>query len=151
MQKIVEICYAVVLIYIYNINIYKYNTYVCHAIMVGCELLVYPSAFNMTTGPAHWELLTRARASDNQLYIAMVSPARDETASYIAWGHSNLANPWWASIYTSSLDNPWWAPIYRSVANLWWGPIDTSSVTNPWWAPIYTATWLIPGEPPFKQ
>lgn len=60
----------------------------------GCELLVFPSAFNMTTGPAHWELLTRARAADNQLYIAMVSPARDETASYVAWGYSSLADPW---------------------------------------------------------
>ena len=98
MQKIVEICYAVVLIYIYiyKILIYINIIHMCVmlAIMVGCELLVYPSAFNMTTGPAHWELLTRARASDNQLYVAMVSPARDETASYIAWGHSNLANPW---------------------------------------------------------
>ena len=28
----------------------------------GCELLVYPGAFNMTTGPAHWELLQRARS-----------------------------------------------------------------------------------------
>ncbi|EDO27394.1 predicted protein, partial [Nematostella vectensis] len=27
----------------------------------GCHLLLYPGAFNMTTGPAHWELLTRAR------------------------------------------------------------------------------------------
>merc|ERR1719295_307352 len=27
-----------------------------------CKLVVYPGAFNMTTGPAHWELLARARA-----------------------------------------------------------------------------------------
>ena len=27
----------------------------------GCQLLVYPGAFNMTTGPAHWELLQRGR------------------------------------------------------------------------------------------
>jgi len=60
----------------------------------GCKLLVYPGAFNMTTGPAHWELLTRARAVDNQLYVGVVSPARDEQASYIAWGHSTLCGPW---------------------------------------------------------
>ena len=48
----------------------------------GCQLLVYPGAFNMTTGPAHWELLARARALDNQLYVATPSPARDEEASY---------------------------------------------------------------------
>lgn len=33
----------------------------------GCEILVYPGAFNMTTGPAHWELLQRSRALDNQV------------------------------------------------------------------------------------
>ena len=56
--------------------------------------MLYPGAFNMTTGPAHWELLQRARAIDNQLYVAAVSPARCETASYIAWGHSTIINPW---------------------------------------------------------
>jgi len=61
---------------------------------VGCQLLVYPGAFNMTTGPAHWELLARARALDNQCYVATVSPARDVTASYVAWGHSLVVNPW---------------------------------------------------------
>ncbi|ELT97214.1 hypothetical protein CAPTEDRAFT_196103 [Capitella teleta] len=60
----------------------------------GCRLLLYPGAFNMTTGPAHWELLARGRAVDNQLYVATISPARDETASYIAWGHSTLVSPW---------------------------------------------------------
>ena len=42
----------------------------------GCHLLLFPSAFNMTTGPLHWELLQRARAVDNQIYVSMVSPAR---------------------------------------------------------------------------
>lgn len=67
----------------------------------GCKLLIYPGAFNMTTGPAHWELLTRARAVDNQLYVATVSPARDESASYIAWGHSSAVNPWGEVIATT--------------------------------------------------
>ncbi|GBM25775.1 Omega-amidase NIT2, partial [Araneus ventricosus] len=65
----------------------------------GCNLLVYPGAFNMTTGPAHWELLQRARAVDNQLYVATISPARDETASYHAWGHSTLVSPWSVCYY----------------------------------------------------
>ncbi|XP_003973949.2 omega-amidase NIT2 [Takifugu rubripes] len=60
----------------------------------GAQLLVYPGAFNMTTGPAHWELLQRARAVDNQVYVATASPARDESASYISWGHSTVVNPW---------------------------------------------------------
>lgn len=60
----------------------------------GCDLIVYPGAFNMTTGPAHWELLQRARALDNQMYVAAVSPARDTEASYVAWGHSTVVGPW---------------------------------------------------------
>ncbi|QHN83919.1 hypothetical protein HN51_060305 [Arachis hypogaea] len=60
----------------------------------GAHLLCYPGAFNMTTGPLHWELLQRARATDNQLYVATCSPARDTGSGYIAWGHSTLVGPW---------------------------------------------------------
>lgn len=60
----------------------------------GCDLLLYPGAFNMTTGPAHWELLLRGRAIDNQLYVAGIAPARDTSASYVSWGHSSVVNPW---------------------------------------------------------
>ncbi|GLG98715.1 Omega-amidase NIT2 [Gryllus bimaculatus] len=60
----------------------------------GCQLLIYPGAFNMTTGPLHWELLLRARATDNQLFMAGVSPARVENADYVAWGHSTVVDPW---------------------------------------------------------
>ncbi|KAG0724261.1 Omega-amidase NIT2 [Chionoecetes opilio] len=61
---------------------------------LGCKLLLYPGAFNMTTGPAHWELLQRARALDNQVYVGTISPARDTSSSYIAWGHSSMVSPW---------------------------------------------------------
>ncbi|KAK6172442.1 hypothetical protein SNE40_016090 [Patella caerulea] len=67
----------------------------------GCQLLLYPGAFNMTTGPAHWELLQRGRALDNQLYVATISPARDEQAKYTAWGHSTVVNPWGDVISTT--------------------------------------------------
>ncbi len=46
-----------------------------------CKLLVIPAAFNMVTGPLHWTLLARARAVDNQCFVAMCSPARDMSAS----------------------------------------------------------------------
>ncbi|MGL4484173.1 MAG: carbon-nitrogen hydrolase family protein [Anaerovoracaceae bacterium] len=60
----------------------------------GIKLLVLPAAFNMTTGPTHWELTMRARALDNQIYIAAASPARDEEGRYIAYGHSMIVSPW---------------------------------------------------------
>ncbi|KAH8031934.1 hypothetical protein HPB51_022132 [Rhipicephalus microplus] len=59
----------------------------------GCKLLFYPGAFNMTTGPLHWELLQRGRAVDNQLYVATASPARDENGSCVTCGHSMLVDP----------------------------------------------------------
>jgi omega-amidase len=67
----------------------------------GCNLLVYPGAFNMKTGPLHWELLARSRANDNQCYVALISPARDPAAGYIAWGHSMIVDPW-AQIVTKT-------------------------------------------------
>lgn len=66
----------------------------------GAVLLLYPAAFNTTTGPAHWTLLQRARAVDNQCYIATASPARLEESSYKAWGHSSITNPWGEVIAT---------------------------------------------------
>ena len=66
-----------------------------------CKLLVYPGAFNMTTGPAHWEILQRGRALDNQCFVLTVSPARTEPPTeegkyphYTAWGHSTIVSPW---------------------------------------------------------
>lgn len=53
-----------------------------------------PAAFNMTTGPAHWETLFRARAIDNQTFMIGISPARDENAGYVAYGHSLIVDPW---------------------------------------------------------
>ena len=50
----------------------------------GCQLCLYPSAFNTTTGPLHWELLQRGRAVDNQIFFGMCSPARDLSAGYHA-------------------------------------------------------------------
>jgi predicted amidohydrolase len=59
----------------------------------GAFLLVYPGAFNLTTGELHWKLQARARAMDNQVYVGLCSPARDMTADYNAWGHSMIVNP----------------------------------------------------------
>lgn len=59
----------------------------------GTSFIVYPGAFNMVTGPAHWELSGRARAVDNQQFVFLCSPARDTTAEYVAWGHSMVVDP----------------------------------------------------------
>lgn len=60
----------------------------------GAKILFYPGAFNMTTGPAHWELLFKSRALDNQVYCVGVAPALNEDASYHSFGHSIITSPW---------------------------------------------------------
>ena len=60
----------------------------------GAKMIFVPAAFNMTTGPAHWELSFRARALDNQIYMLGCAPARNPEAGYISWGHSIFTDPW---------------------------------------------------------
>lgn len=60
----------------------------------GAKVIFVPAAFNMTTGPAHWELLFRQRAVDNQCFTVGVSPARDEAGPYVAYGNSIAVDPW---------------------------------------------------------
>lgn len=60
----------------------------------GADILCYPGAFNLTTGPAHWEMLFKARACDNQVFTIGVAPALDKNANYNSYGHSLIVNPW---------------------------------------------------------
>jgi predicted amidohydrolase len=59
-----------------------------------CDLLCVPSSFTHTTGQAHWELLLRARAVENQAYV--IAPAQGGTHDNgrRTWGHSMVIDPW---------------------------------------------------------
>ena len=58
------------------------------------DILVLPAAFTATTGEAHWEVLLRARAIENQCYvIASAQGGRHETGRK-TWGHSMIIDPW---------------------------------------------------------
>ncbi|WP_024834345.1 carbon-nitrogen hydrolase family protein [Ruminiclostridium josui] len=60
----------------------------------GAKIIITPASFNMTTGPAHWDLLVRARALDNQVFHAAVSSARNSKADYVSYGNSMVCDPW---------------------------------------------------------
>jgi omega-amidase len=62
--------------------------------LAGAHILIFPAAFGMTTGPAHWELLMRSRAIDNQVFIVGAAPAKLSGAPYQAYGHSIVVDPW---------------------------------------------------------
>ena len=59
-----------------------------------CSVLVVPAAFTWPTGQAHWALLLRARAVENQCYvIASAQGGRHENGRR-TWGHSMVIDPW---------------------------------------------------------
>ena len=60
----------------------------------GAKVILVPAAFNMTTEPAHWELMFRQRAVESQCYVIGTAPARDPKSSYTSWGHSIAVDPW---------------------------------------------------------
>jgi predicted amidohydrolase len=89
---------------VFNTNFCKIGLAICYdmrfpelsRLMVneGAEVIIVPGAFNMTTGPAHWELHFRSRAVDNQVYTVGVAPARDWNSSYQSYGNSIIVSPW---------------------------------------------------------
>lgn len=60
----------------------------------GADLLLVPSAFTYTTGQAHWELLLRARAVENQAYVLAPAQGGVHENGRHTWGHSMLVDPW---------------------------------------------------------
>jgi deaminated glutathione amidase len=59
-----------------------------------CDLLSVPSAFTYTTGRAHWELLLRARAVENQCYVIAAAQGGTHENGRRTWGHSMIVDPW---------------------------------------------------------
>lgn len=59
----------------------------------GARCIFVPAAFNMTTGPAHWELMFRQRAVDNQLFTVGAAPARSYEG-YVSYANSMVVSPW---------------------------------------------------------
>lgn len=60
----------------------------------GAQIIIVPAAFNMTTGPMHWETMFRQRATDNQVFTVGVAPARDENSVYVSYANSIICSPW---------------------------------------------------------
>jgi nitrilase len=59
-----------------------------------CDLIAVPSAFTSTTGRAHWELLLRARAVENQCYVIAAAQGGLHETGRRTWGHSMIVDPW---------------------------------------------------------
>lgn len=62
-------------------------------VLQGARIILVPAAFNTTTGPAHWHMLARCRAVDNQAFVALTSPSRSGSV-FKSYGHSLVSDPW---------------------------------------------------------
>jgi predicted amidohydrolase len=60
----------------------------------GCNVLLYPSAFTVPTGRAHWHALLRARAIENQSYVIAPGQWGQHHENVRTYGHSLIVDPW---------------------------------------------------------
>jgi predicted amidohydrolase len=60
----------------------------------GAEILLVPAAFTVPTGRAHWEVLLRARAIENQCYVVAADQVGEHGGGRVTYGHSLIINPW---------------------------------------------------------
>src|SRR5690606_37933018 len=60
----------------------------------GAELFTVPSAFTQVTGSAHWEVLLRARAIENQCYVLAANQGSVHNATRETFGHSMIVDAW---------------------------------------------------------
>lgn len=63
-------------------------------VAAGAEILLVPAAFTHTTGKAHWELLLRARAVENQCWVLAAAQGGHHLNGRQTWGHSMVVDPW---------------------------------------------------------
>jgi len=60
----------------------------------GAGAISVPSAFTAVTGRDHWEVLLRARAIENQLFVIAAGQVGEAPPHYDSWGHSMIVDPW---------------------------------------------------------
>jgi predicted amidohydrolase len=63
-------------------------------VRAGAEILLVPSAFTFPTGAAHWEVLCRARAVENQCYVIAPDQTGTSPHGFADYGDSLIADPW---------------------------------------------------------
>jgi nitrilase len=72
----------------------RFPEYYRQLVQLGAALLTVPSAFTYRTGEAHWEVLLRARAIENQCFVLAANQGGRHDAKRRTWGHSCVIDPW---------------------------------------------------------
>ena len=60
----------------------------------GARVIAVPSAFTVPTGRAHWEVLLRARAIENQVFVVAPDQIGKAPPKFESYGHSAIVDPW---------------------------------------------------------
>lgn len=81
----------------------------------GAKFLLYPSAFSYSTGMAHWEILLRARAVENQCFVIAPAQVGFHNEKRQSWGHGMVVDPWGKILVECENDDPS-KPICKAVA-----------------------------------
>lgn len=68
----------------------------------GARLIAVPSAFTAATGRDHWEVLLRARAIENQVFILAPNQVGEAPPHYSSYGRSAIVDPWGVVLATAS-------------------------------------------------
>jgi nitrilase len=63
-------------------------------VALGAELFSVPAAFTKVTGQAHWQVLLRARAIENQCFVLAANQGGRHSAKRETYGHSMVIDPW---------------------------------------------------------
>lgn len=72
----------------------RYPQHSCNLTLQGANLLTYASAFTIPTGKAHWHVLVRARAIENQCFVVAAAQWGRHNDLIQTFGHSLVVDPW---------------------------------------------------------
>jgi predicted amidohydrolase len=72
----------------------------------GAEVIAVPAAFTRPTGEAHWEVLLRARAIENGVFILAAAQGGLHEDGRGTWGHSMIIDPWGRVLAEAKDDAP---------------------------------------------
>jgi len=102
-------------------------------VRAGAELLLVPSAFTFTTGSAHWEVLCRARAIENQCYLLAANQSGTSPHGFADFGGSMIVDPWGVviaragdgeTVALAEIDHGYLARVRRELPSLAHARID---------------------------
>lgn len=93
-------------------------------VRAGAEVLLVPSAFTFPTGAAHWEVLCRARAIENQCWVIAADQTGTSPHGFPDWGDSLIVDPWGRvvaragdgeAVITAEIDRDYLARVRREL------------------------------------